>query len=108
MEQVDSPTDLESGLMLLSARIDELSQTISRAKGSERLEDKDKFEKLERRHKALDDELRRLYPEGPDFRQGAKTEIEAGTDELAQWVDEFLTQIDSGYRPDRRPKPQHT
>jgi hypothetical protein len=104
MEQSGLHAELESQLTVLATHIAELRQMMNQAKGGRRNEDFDEIEKLERRYKALDGELRRLGRDGPDLEPGVKAEIEAGANELTRWVQEHTAWIDSGYRPDRRPK----
>ena len=108
MEQESLHKDLKIRLKALARHIDELSQMMNRAKGLKQLDDKDEIERLERRYDALEDELHGLDLEGPDFRKGVKSEIEAGADELTRWVAEHLAWIDSGYQTDQRPKPSHS
>jgi predicted nucleic acid-binding Zn-ribbon protein len=104
MEHAGLHTELESRLKALATHIDELSQMMSQAKGPKRTEDREEIEKLQRRHKALDDELRRLDREAPDLQHGARANIETGVNELTRWVEEHIAWIDSGYQAARRPK----
>ncbi len=96
---------LEMRLTALAARIAQLRQKMSQAKGVEKIEEFGEIEELERRHQMLEDRLRKLNREGPGFRQDVKAEIEKVTDDLTGTVQDFMTWIDSGQRPDQRPKP---
>jgi hypothetical protein len=60
---------------------------------------------LERRHKELEGRLRGLNREGRGFQQDMKAEIEKVTDDLTGTAQDFMTWIDTGYPPDRCPKP---
>jgi archaellum component FlaC len=71
------------------------------------IEEFDEIEGLERRYKVLEDQLRKLNGEGPGFRQDVKAEIEQVADDLTGMVKEFVTLVDSGYRPDQQPMHLH-
>ncbi len=105
MEKTGLHPGLETRLTALAARIAQLRQKMSQAKGIEKIEEFGQIEELERRYKALEDRLRMLNREGPGFRQDMKAEIEKVTDDLTGTVQDFMTWIDSGYHPGQRPKP---
>ncbi len=95
---------LEMRLTALATRIAELRQKMSEAAPREKIEEFAEIEELERRHKVLEGRLRELNGEGPGFRQDTKAEIEKLADDLSGTVEDFVTWVDSDYRPDRRPK----
>ena len=98
---------LELRLAALARLIAKLRQTMRQAKGIEKIEEFDEIEGLERRYNVLEDQLRKLNGEGLGFRQDVKAEIEKVADDLTGMVEEFVTWVDSGYRPDQRPMHLH-
>jgi predicted nucleic acid-binding Zn-ribbon protein len=107
MEETGLHSGLEMRLTALATRIAALRQKMSHAKAPEKIEEFGEIEGLERRYKVLEDQLRKLNGEGPGFRQDMKAEIEKVADDLTSTVEEFVTWVDSGYRPDQRPKRLH-
>ncbi len=105
MDKTGLHPGLEARLTALAARIATLKRKMSQAEGLEKIEAFGEIEELERRYKTLEDRLRMLTREGPGFRQDMKAEIEKVTDDLTGTVQDFTMWIDSGYHPDRRPKP---
>ena len=95
---------LEMRLAALATRIAELRLMMSQAKGLEKIEEFGEIEELEQRYKVLEERLRKLNLEGPGFRQDMKAEIEKVADDLTGTIQDFVTWVDSGSRPDQRPK----
>jgi len=77
---------------------------MSQAKGLEKIEEFAEIEDLEGRYKLLADRLQALNGEGPGFRPDMKAELEKVADDLTGTVNDFVSWVDSGYRPDWRPK----
>ena len=90
MEEPGLHPGLEIRLSVLATRIADLREKASHAISLGRMEDFGKIEELERCCKSLDDDLCQLGSEGPDFRLGAKAEIEAGADVLAQLIEDHM------------------
>lgn len=105
MEATGLHRGLEQRLTALGDRIAALRQKMSQAKGRGKVEEFAEIGELERRYKTLGDRLHGLNREGAGFRQDAKAEIEKIADDLTAMVEDFTMWIDSGYRPDQRPKP---
>jgi predicted nucleic acid-binding Zn-ribbon protein len=95
---------LELRLTALATRIAKLRQKMNQEKGLEKIEEFGEIEELERRYKVLADQLRSLNREGSGFRQDVKAEIEKVADDLTGMVEDFTIWVDSGYRPEQRPK----
>jgi predicted nucleic acid-binding Zn-ribbon protein len=104
MDEAGLHRGLEMKLTALATRIAKLRQKMSQAKGIEKIEEFGEIEELEQRYKVLDERLRKLNSERPGFRQDMKAEIEKVADDLTGTVADFVTWVDSGYRPDQRPK----
>ena len=104
MEETGLHRGLEMRLTALASRIAELRQKMNRAKRLEKIEEFGEIEELEQRYKALEDQLSKLNREGPGFRQDMKAEAEKVADDLTGTVADFMTWVDFGYQPDRRPK----
>ncbi len=104
MEETGLHPALEMKLTALATRIASLRQKMSHAKVLEKIEELGEIGELERRHKVLADQLPGLNREGAGFRQDMKAELEKVADDLTGTVEDFVSWIDSGYRPDQRPK----
>jgi uncharacterized coiled-coil DUF342 family protein len=106
MEEPGLHPGLEIGMTVLATRIAELRHKAGQA-SHEPIEDLGEIDELERRYKALEDELGRLNRAGPGLRQDMKAGLETVADDLLDWVEEHVKWIDSGYQPDQRPKRPH-
>ncbi len=104
MAETGSHPELEMRLTALAARIAELRLKMARAKGLEKIEAFGEIDELERRRKTLEEQVQRLTRAGPGFRQDVKIEIEKMAGDLKDTVEDFVMWLDSGSRPDRRPK----
>jgi predicted nucleic acid-binding Zn-ribbon protein len=95
MEETGLHPGLEIRLRTLALRIARLKEDAGTAKGLAKFEDDSEIESLEKRHKALAEQLRELDREGPGFRQNVKAEIDKLADDLTGSLDSFLKRLDS-------------
>lgn len=98
MEGHDLHRGLEARLAALADRIAALRQKMSVETSSEKIAELAEVAELERRHKALADQLKALNREGPGFRQNAKAELEKVVDDLSGIVEDFTLRVDANYR----------
>jgi hypothetical protein len=94
MEQAGLHPMLEIRLTALAERISLLRQKAGEMDTPEHFEE---FADIE--------ELDRLNVQGAGFSQDVKAGFEAVADDLKGLVQDHIMWIDSGFRPDRRPKP---
>ena len=106
MEKPGLHPGLEIRMTVLATRIAELRHKAGQA-SHEPIEDFGEIDELERRYKALEDELCQLNRAGPGVRQDMKAGLETVADDLLGWVEDHMRWIDSGYRTDQRPKRPH-
>lgn len=105
MEHARLHPGLEIRLTALAERISLLRQKAGKTDTPEYFEKFCDIEVLERRHKTLEAELAQLNGQGPGFPQDVKAGFETLADHLKGWAEDHIMWIDSGYYPDRRPKP---
>lgn len=95
---------LQMRLTALGERIVELRRKMEKSSGAAKIEAFGEIEELEARHKALQEKLRGLEGDGEGFRQEVKTEIEMVADDMTNAVEDLVSWIDAGCRPEQRPK----
>ena len=105
MKQAGLHPGLEIRLTALAERISLLRQKASQMDAPDQFEKGVDIKELENRYKTLEAELVQLNGQGPGFSQDVKAGFEAVADDLKGWVEDHIMWIDSGYLPDRRPKP---
>ncbi|MDR3534125.1 MAG: hypothetical protein P4L90_26620 [Rhodopila sp.] len=100
MTETSLHSALEMRLLTLGARIDALKQKMSNAPTQEKVREFAELAELERRHKTLDERVRKLNQEGPGFRQNIKAELVLMADDLMGMSEDLMVWIDTGSQPD--------
>jgi len=106
MEDAGLHSGLEIRLTALATRIADLRRRMGEGSEQGRIDAFGEIQELEQRHRKLEADFAQLDREGPGFRQDVKAGIEAVATDMSGWVEDHVMWIDSGYQPDRRPKPR--
>jgi hypothetical protein len=101
MKETGMHPGMELRVRALATRIAELKDKMHRATGIEWVEGVGELGELERRHKALDEQLSSLDREGPGFRQDVEAELETVVADLSGSIADFMARLDSRYRAER-------